>query len=193
MMTLELFTNQSASYQWFFLPFLIFLARVCDVSMDTLRIMLLSKGKKILAPLIGFFQILIWLLAFRQIILNLSNPACYIGFAAGFATGTYVGIILEEKLAIGFQILRVVTRKDASSLIEFLKSHGYGITSVEGQGVTGKVDIIYTIVRRCEISRLVGIIKKFNPNAFYTIEDVQGISEEGIHLVKRKRSKKRKL
>lgn len=192
-MTLELFTNQSASYQWFFLPFLIFLARVCDVSMDTLRIMLLSKGKKILAPLIGFFQILIWLLAFRQIILNLSNPACYIGFAAGFATGTYVGIILEEKLAIGFQILRVVTRKDASSLIEFLKSHGYGITSVEGQGVTGKVDIIYTIVRRCEISRLVGIIKKFNPNAFYTIEDVQGISEEGIHLVKRKRSKKRKL
>lgn len=179
-----MFEFNGTFYQWFLVPFLIFLARICDVSMDTVRIMLLHKNKKLLAPLIGFFQVLIWLLAFRQIIINLSNPACYIGFAAGFATGTYVGMIIEEKLAIGFQILRIITRKDATHLIEYLRREGYGITSVKGDGLSGKVDIIYTIVRRSQIPPLIEVIKKFNPNAFYTIEDVKGISESGAHFIK---------
>ncbi|HBG62581.1 MAG TPA: hypothetical protein DDX37_12240 [Candidatus Omnitrophica bacterium] len=182
---MELFHNNSMFYQWFLLPMFIFLARICDVSMDTLRIMLLSRNKKFIAPLIGFFQVLIWLFAFRQIIMNLSNPLCYIGFAGGFATGTYVGMIIEEKLAIGFQILRIITRKKASRLIEYLQNKGYGVTRVEGEGLSGKVDIIYIIVRRSEISWLVDMVKQYNPNAFYTIEDVSSISESGVHLIKK--------
>ncbi|MBU0469094.1 MAG: DUF2179 domain-containing protein [Candidatus Omnitrophica bacterium] len=181
---MELFHN-NVFYQWFLLPMFIFLARVCDVSMDTLRIMLLSRNKKLIAPTIGFFQVLIWLFAFRQIVLNLSNPICYIGFAGGFATGTYVGMIIEEKLAIGFQILRIITRKKASRLIEYLQNKGYGVTRVEGEGLSGKVDIIYTIVRRSEIPWLVDTVKEYNPNAFYTIEDVRSISESGVHLIKK--------
>ena len=190
---MELLSGDSLFYQWFLLPLFICLARICDVSMDTVRIMLLSKGKKHLAPLIGFFQVIIWLLAFRQIIINLSNPICYIGFAAGFALGTYVGIIIEEKLAIGFQIFRIITHKEASSLIQVLKSQGYGITIVKGEGLTGKVDIIYTIVRRSEVPKLVDIVKQYNPQAFYTIEDVRGISENGSHLIRTDNDKRRRI
>ena len=132
-------------FQWVILPALIFLARVCDVTLDTLRILFISRGKKVFAPLIGFVQVLIWLAAFRQIILNLSNVACYIAFAAGFSAGTLVGILIEERLAIGFQVIRIITRADATALINFLKEKNFGVTSVEGEGSRGKVSIIYTI------------------------------------------------
>jgi uncharacterized protein YebE (UPF0316 family) len=168
-------------HEWILIPLLIFVARIGDVSMDTVRIMLLSKNKKFLAPLIGFIQVLVWLLAFRQIILNLSNPACYIGFASGFATGTYLGMVIEEKLALGFQVLRIITRKEATELISFLRQQGYGVTNVDGEGISGKVSILYTIVKRSEIPKLIEIVKHFNPKAFYTIEDVKTVSENGMH------------
>lgn len=180
-------------YQWAVLPFLIFLARICDVSMDTVRIMLLHRNKKSLAPVIGFFQILIWLLAFRQIIIHLYNPLCYIGFAGGFATGTYVGMLIEEKLAIGFQVLRIITRQDASDLIATLRDHGYGVTSVQGSGAGGRVDIVYTIARRAEIPKLIARVQKFNPLAFYTIEDISGISDNGVALMKSDSRQRRRI
>ena len=164
-------------FQWVLLPFLIFLARVCDVSMDTMRILFIARGKRLIAPFLGFVQILIWLMAIRQIFLNLSNPVCYIAYASGFATGTWVGILLEEKLAIGIKIIRIITRKDATKLIGFLHTQGYGVTSVDGRGSRGKVSIIYTIAKRQHISSVVSIITRFNPKAFYTIEDVRAISE----------------
>lgn len=172
-----MFLTDSVFFQWVVLPLLIFLARASDVSLDTMRILFLSRGKRLIAPLLGFVQMLIWLLAIRQIILNLSSPLCYIAYAAGFATGTLVGILLEERLAIGVQVIRIITREDAAKLIEFLRSGGHGVTCTDGCGATGKVSIIYTIVKRQDISDVVCIIKRFNPKAFYTIEDVRGISE----------------
>jgi uncharacterized protein YebE (UPF0316 family) len=145
--------------------------------MDTMRILFISRGKRIIAPLLGFVQVLIWLLAIRQIFLNLSNVACYIAYAGGFATGTLVGILLEEKLAIGIQVIRVITRHDATKLIEVLKQQGYGVTSVDGHGTSGKVNIIYTIVKRQDIPKVVSLIVRFNPKAFYTVEDVRRTSE----------------
>jgi len=167
----------SQFFQWVIMPVLIFVARVCDVSIGTARIILLSKGKRYLAPLLAFVEIIIWLLAIRQVFLNLTNIACLVGFAGGFSLGNYVGILIEEKLAIGIQVIRVITRKDATSLVSFLSEKGYGVTSVEGQGTTGKVDIIYTIAKRAEIPKVLEIIKQFNPKAFYTIEDVRSMSE----------------
>ena len=150
-----------------------------DVSMDTLRIMLFSRGKKLLPPLIGFVQVLIWLFAIRQIFLNLSNWACYIGYAGGFSMGTYVGMIIEEKLAIGVQVIKVITRADASELTQFLMKEGYGVTSTDGQGATGKVSIVHTIVKRADIPVVLGIIQRFNPKAFYTIEDIRSVRQSG--------------
>jgi uncharacterized protein YebE (UPF0316 family) len=166
-------------YTWVIVPVLIFVARVLDVSLGTVRVIFVSKGLKHLAPVVGFFEILIWLLAIGQILANLKNPACYIAYAGGFATGNYIGIMIAEKLSLGVVLLRVVTQKNADELVSSLSSAEYGVTSVDGQGVHGSVKIIFTIVSRKEISRVIGLVKKFNPKAFYTIEDI-GFVEEGI-------------
>jgi len=165
-------------FQWVVVPLLIFLARVTDVSMDTMRILFISRGRKAIAPVLGFVQVLIWLLAIRQIFLNLSNPVCYVAYAGGFATGTWAGILLEEKLAIGVQVVRVITRMDAAELIGFLKDQGYGVTYVDGHGATGKVSIVYTIAKRQEVPRIIEAVTRFNPKAFYTIEDIRSMSAQ---------------
>ncbi len=168
----------SILFQWAILPLLIFFVRIVDMSMDTIRILLLYKGKKMLAPVIGFFQVLIWLFAIRQIFLNLSNVACYVAYAGGFACGTYAGMIIEEKLAIGFQVIRIITRKDGASLIASLREKGYGVTTIDGQGTTGKVSIIFTIVKRSQIPAALELVKTYNPKAFYTIEDIRSINKD---------------
>ena len=166
-------------YTWMILPALIFIARVLDVSLGTVRVIFVSKGLKYIAPFVGFFEVLIWLLAIGQIMANLKNPACYIAYAGGFATGNYVGIIIAEKLSLGIVLLRVVTQKDADELVQSLSSAEYGVTSIDGQGVHGNVKIIFTIIQRKEITKVIELVKRFNPKAFYTIEDI-GFVEEGI-------------
>jgi len=164
---------------WIVLPFLIFLARVLDVSLGTVRVIFISRGFKYLSPLIGFFEILIWLLAIGQIMKNLSNPACYIAYAGGFAMGNYVGIRIADRLSLGVVLIRVVTKEDASQLVELLKSANYGVTSVDGHGTAGQVKVVFTIVPRKEIKRVAYVIRKFNPKAFYSIEEVSAV-EKGI-------------
>ena len=174
----------SSLYALLIIPLLIFVARVLDVTLGTIRVIFVSKGLKYLAPVVGFFEILIWLMAIGQIMSNLSNPACYIAYAGGFAMGNFVGITIAEKLSLGVALLRVITQKDAAELIQSLSSEKYGVTSVDGQGVHGKVNIIFTIVPRKEIQKVVDIIKKFNPKAFYTVEDI-GFVEEGIFPIRK--------
>jgi len=174
----QLFLN-SDFYIWVVLPFLIFLARVLDVSFGTIRVIFISKGFKYLSPLVGFFEILIWLLAIGQIMKNLSNPVCYIAYAGGFAMGNYVGIRIADRLSLGIVLIRVITEEDASQLLELLKSADYGVTSVDGHGTTGQVKVIFTVVPRKEVKQVGNLIKRFNPKAFYTIEEV-GFVEKGI-------------
>jgi uncharacterized protein YebE (UPF0316 family) len=159
------------------LPLLIFLARICDVSIGTMRIIFVSKGKKYIAPVLGFFEVLIWITAISKIMQNLDNYVNYIAYAAGFATGNYVGMIIEEKLAMGFQMIRVFTHQDGPGLVQSLNGNGFGATTVEAHGAKEKVHIIYTIVQRTELGHVLGIIDEFNPKAFYTIEDVRTVNE----------------
>jgi len=166
----------SALFLYGVLPILIFATRIVDVTMDTLRIVFISRGNKIIAPLLGFFEILVWLFAITQIMQNLDNFACYIAYAAGFATGNYFGLILEEKLAIGFQVVRVITGKDSTPLIEDLRNRGYGVTSMWAEGKSGDVNIIYSIVKRSNVKNVIEIINVFNPKAFYSIEDIRSLN-----------------
>ena len=174
----------SWAYTWIVIPFLIFVARIFDVSLGTVRVIFVSRGFKYLAPVVGFFEILIWLLAIGQIMKNLSNPACYIAYAGGFALGNFVGIHIAEKLSLGLVMIRVVTKKDAASLVDFLKAENYGVTSVDGHGTSGQVKVVFTIVPRREARGVVELIKKFNPHAFYSIEEV-GLVEKGIFPVRK--------
>ena len=137
----------------------------------------MSKGYKFIAPLIGFFEILIWLIVISKIMHNLSDWYYYIAYAGGFAAGNYIGIRIEEKLAIGTELIRIITKKDASELIEFLRDEGYGVTSIKAQGIEGKVDVIYIIVKRNNLEKIKGILMKYNPNALYTIEDIRFVNK----------------
>jgi uncharacterized protein YebE (UPF0316 family) len=171
------------------LPVLIFLARVIDVSIGTIRVIFISRGYKILAPILGFVEILVWLLAMAQIMNNLTSIYYYLAYAAGFSAGTYVGIWIEEKLCIGLVILRVITKTDASDLIEYLKDKGLGVTTLDGEGSEGKVKVFLTILRRKQLRAITDAIKEYNPNAFYSVEDVRFVNE-GIFPKKQKKNYK---
>ena len=172
-----LLINSTEIYSLIILPILIFFARVCDVSLGTIRIIFISKGVKYLAPIVGFIEILIWLMAISQIMSNITNVYYYIFYAGGFATGTLVGIILDEKLSVGLVMIRIITKRDAKNLINHLKSQKYGITTVDAEGIEGPVKIIFTVIRRENLKMVVKCIKKYNPHAFYSVEDVRSVSE----------------
>jgi uncharacterized protein YebE (UPF0316 family) len=166
----------TALFTYFLLPFLIFLSRIMDVTIGTIRIVMVSKGQKLWAPLLGFFEIFIWLLAISRIFENLDNWACYFAYAAGFAAGNYIGLIIEERLAMGIVKIQIITRRSAGDLIVNLKNAGYGITHHDAKGSSEDVSIIYSIIKRNEIQKVENIVKTTNPKAFYSIEDVKSVS-----------------
>ena len=167
----------SGLFTYLVTPLLIFLARICDQSLGTMRIIFVSKGKKNIAPILGFFEVLIWIVAISKIMQNLDNYINYIAYAAGFATGNLVGMIIEEKMAMGIQMIRVFANERGKELVQSLNINGYGATFVEAHGARDKVHLIYTIVHRNELGKVIGLINAFNPKAFYTIEDVKTASE----------------
>jgi uncharacterized protein YebE (UPF0316 family) len=166
---------------WYFdfliLPFLIFLARIVDVSMDTIRLIFIARGFKKIAPIIGFFQVLVWIITITRIMANLDNWTCYIAYAAGFAAGNFTGMILEERLALGVEMIRVITQRRADNLIEALRNDGFPVTSINASGSYGDVAVLYIIVSRKHISRILELIRQYNPRAFYTVEDIRFVSK----------------
>jgi uncharacterized protein YebE (UPF0316 family) len=160
-------------FNWVVLPLLIFIARTCDVSLGTLRNVFIGKGMKRVVPIVAFFEVLIWLISIRQVMNNLNNPICYIAFAGGFATGTFVGMFIERRLALGLQVLRIITAQDARTLIHALTEANVGITVLDGHGAKGPVKIIFTIIKRKDLQQIRDLIRKHNPNAFYSIEDIR--------------------
>ncbi len=169
----------SDMFQWVVLPILIFCARVLDVSIGTIRIIFVSKGQKVLAPLLGFCEILIWLIAIGQVMNNLSNAMAYIAYAGGFAAGNYVGLTIEERLAIGYLVVRIITPKAGDKLFGALTEAGFGATKVEATGARGPATLIYSVIRRKSLDELVEIIHAQSPKAFYSIEDAR-VTNEGI-------------
>ena len=164
-------------YAWVILPMMICFARIMDVSLGTIRIILVSKGYKIWAPLIGFFEILIWVSVISHIFKDVDHPIYYIAYAAGFAAGNYVGMYIAGKMSLGEVMIRVITKVQATRLIECLRDMGYLITSVPAEGSSGPVHLIFTIVPRNQLKTIVSQIKEYNPNAFYSVEEVHFVSE----------------
>ena len=164
-------------YVWIILPLLIFFARICDVSLETIRVIYISKGIKYLAPIIAFFEIVIWLLAMEVVMNDLANIANFFAFAFGFAAGTYIGLVLEEKLSIGMVILRIVTPEESNeSIIAFMQQENYGITSMDAKGSRGSVKMILSLVNRVDVPRIMAHLEKTNPTAFFSIEDVRYVN-----------------
>lgn len=166
-------------YAWVILPLIIFVARIFDVTLGTLRIIFVSRGKRNLAPLLGFFEVLIWIVVISQLVQNLEAFTAYIGYAAGFAAGNYVGMWLEDKLALGTYMMRMITSDDVSGIISRLREAGYGVTRVEGEGSKGSVNLIYTVVKRRNVEQVLAIIHELKPNAFVSMEEIRS-TEKGV-------------
>lgn len=162
------------TFNWLILPALIFSARVADVTIGTIRIISVGRGHKFIAPLLGFFEVFIWLLAIGQIMQNLTNLYYYLAYAGGFAAGNFVGIVIEERLAMGVFIVRIVTQKYATELLAALKQSGYGLASLTAVSSEQKeVSVIYVVINRTDFNDVVDMLNRYNPQAFYTIEDVR--------------------
>jgi uncharacterized protein YebE (UPF0316 family) len=166
-------------YDWVVLPLLIFFSRVCDVSLGTLRHVFISKGYRSIVPLLGFFEVLIWIIVVAQVMKNLNNVACYFAFAGGFAAGTYVGMFIEERLALGLQVIRIITNHNCDELVHSLVDHHHGLTIVNGEGSQGPVKMIFTIIKRKNVRDVVQLIRQHNPSAFYSIEDIKN-AKKGV-------------
>ncbi len=170
---------ESPLYMLIGLPLMVFFARVIDVALGTLRIIFISRGKKYLAPLLGFVEVFIWIAVVAQIVRGVNDLVTYLAYAAGFAAGNFVGMFIEDHLAMGTQVMRIIIPNGAEALTKNLYNAGYGVTQVDGQGATGPVKLIYTVAKRKDVPLVLGIIHQTHPHAFLSIEDVRS-TQEGI-------------
>lgn len=162
---------------WVVFPALIFFAGVIYVSLGTLRIIFVARRSRFLSPLLGFFEVVIWLIAISQLIGSVTNIAAYFAYAAGFAVGNYAGILIEEKIAIGIAVVRIIVTAKDDILLSKLSAAGYGVTRVGGKGSKGDVNLFFTIVRRKDLEDVTRIIDESHENAFYSIEDARCVTE----------------
>ncbi len=159
-------------FQLVVLPLIVFASRLVDVSLGTLRILFVSRSRAVLAAAVGFFEVLIWLVVITQVLSNLHSWIHFVAYAAGFAVGNYLGIRLEGWLQMGTIILRVITHRQAEPLVETLRAAGCGVTTVQGEGMEGPVQLVFTVLRRRQLPEVLAQVKRFHPNAFSTVEHV---------------------
>lgn len=159
-----------------YIPLFIFLARILDVSLGTIRIMFVSKGLRGKATLLGFLEVLIWIVIVAQIFQNLDNWVNYFAYAGGFAMGTFIGMYIEEKMKVGIQIFRIIVGEESEILAEKLKEAGFRLTEIDGKGKYGPVKILFTIAKRKRWHDLKEILREYAPHAFFSVEDVKDVS-----------------
>ena len=165
-------------YPWL-TPMIIFFGRICDVTLGTLRIIFVSKGEKKKAPVVGFFEVFIWVIVISQIFSNANDIVAYLSYAGGYAAGKFVGIMVENKIAIGFLLFRIYTKKDGAELTRLLNDNGFGSTCLKGEGAISEVSVIETVVSRKSEKKVVRLVNLFDPDAFYLVEDVRS-KQRGI-------------
>ena len=166
-------------FSFLLLPLLIFFARILDVSINTVRIIYVLGGRKFTSTLLGFFESFIWLMAIRQIFEHLDNWMCYVAYPAGFAAGIFVGMIIEEKIAYGKVIVRIITRKDVHTLLAYLNKEYFRYTYVKAEGPDGLENLVFTVLQREKLEALLETLKVILPTAFYTVEKVNRAAESG--------------
>ncbi|MCD4657700.1 MAG: DUF5698 domain-containing protein [Planctomycetes bacterium] len=158
------------------IPLGIFFARILDQSFGTLRIMFIAKEKKLASTVLAFFEVLIWLIVIREVFKNMDNFVSIFAYAGGFAAGNLVGLQIHKMLALGSVLLRVITAKDASPLISALRGNGQTVTVLDADGVSGKVHVLFSVIKKRNLKKCLNEVLKHNPKAYYTIEEVSRVS-----------------
>ena len=153
----------------------IFALRVSDMSLDTLRMLFVMRGSKTIAWVLGFFQSLIFVVAITSVLQNMGNPLNVIGYAAGFASGNVVGMLIEERLAIGHILLSVISSRRGSAIAECLRDGGYAVTEIPARGKDGMVTLLNCNVLRKNVDKVRQLVNTVDDEAFITADDVRPV------------------
>ncbi|MGD8632456.1 MAG: DUF5698 domain-containing protein [Anaerolineales bacterium] len=159
----------------FAITILIFVLRVSDMTLDTLRVLFVIRGRKSLAWILGFFQSALWVIAITSVLSNLDNPWNIISYASGFATGNVVGITIEQGLAIGHSHMQIISQRLGSAIVEQVREMGYAATELPARGRDGTVSVISCSLRRKDINEMRNVVQQIDPQAFITVEDIRPI------------------
>jgi uncharacterized protein YebE (UPF0316 family) len=153
----------------------IFVLRVMDMSLDTIRVLFVVRGNKKLAWVLGFAQSVIFVVAISSVLTHLNNPLMILGYAAGFATGNVVGMIIEERMAVGHLLLTIISPMRGTAIAQDLRDAGYGVTEIAGRGKDGMVTLLHCSVLRKDIDNVETIVLECDPHAFVTLGDVRAV------------------
>ena len=164
----------SEPHAWLF-ALLIFVLRVGDMTLDTIRVLFVVRGKKLLVWILGFFQSLIFVVAISSVLSELDNILNVIGYATGFATGNLIGMLIENRLAIGHVLVTVISSNRGTLIAERLRTSGYAVTEIAGRGKNGTVFELHASVLRKDVSQVETIVLESDPQAFVTAEDVRPV------------------
>lgn len=167
-------------------PVVIFCLRIVDVSLATLRMLMVMRGRKLLAPVIGSVEVLVWIFAVGNAIRHLDSPLHLLGYAGGFAAGTWVGLKLEEKLALGTAAVRILSRHGGVEIAEALRERGFGVTEFAGHGREGTVEMVYAVLRRRDLPSVFEQVRIWDPDAFVTVEEPRAIQRGWMFDKRRK-------
>ncbi len=167
-------------------PLLIFFMRIGDVSLATVRMLMIMRNAKLWAPLVGFLEVLIWIVAAGAAIRHLHSPWHVLGYAGGFAAGNWVGLMLEERLALGIASVQVFTRAQGRELADALRVLGLGVTELSGHGKDGPVELVYSVVKRKDMPTVLKMVKDLAPNAFVSVEAPTAIQHGWLFPKRRK-------
>ena len=167
-------------------PLAIFALRIVDVSLATVRMLLAVRGYKRLVPFIGFFEVLVWILAVGNAVKFLDSPPHLLGYAGGFAAGSAVGLWIEEKLALGIASLRVMSAHGGVEIAEALRERGFGVTEFAAQGRDGRMEVIYAVLRRRHLPLALAQVAAWDPDAFVTVEEPRAIRRGWMFDYRRK-------
>lgn len=149
---------------------LIMFMRIADVTIGTFRTLLVVQSKKYLAALTGFFEVLIWIFAMRYIVQHLDNTFNLIGYALGFGLGNLLGISLEEKVAIGFVQVNIMSLHATDLIADKLRSAKFGVTILPAEGASGGLAVLVAIIRRRDLKGLIKIVEEIDKKSFITTQ-----------------------
>ena len=155
--------------------FVIFLLRVCDMSMDTIRVLFVVRGKKLFVFLLGFVQATVFVVAITSVLSKMGSILNVLGYALGFATGNVVGMLIENRLAIGHTMVTIISSTLGSNIAERLRASGYAVTEISGRGKDGTVFELHASINRKDVDSVETIVLETDPQAFVTAEDIRPV------------------
>jgi uncharacterized protein YebE (UPF0316 family) len=163
---------------------LIFGLRLIDVSLGTVRLIMISRGRRKIAPLLGFVEVTIWVVAISQVITNLDNIFNILGYSGGFAVGTLVGMWIEDKLALGHVEISIFSTTRGRKIVRKLRQADYGVTELTGNGRTGVVNFITTIVPRRDVKNIFQLVNRIDPKSFIAVDDMKAVKQGYMHVAR---------